>query len=235
MAEISVVPIERLELSYAPGRWPFADRRRAEIDSHFACMQAQRPGIWNGRVLLMRDLDIAGGVLRGRFFETDFASFTAWRAWGCPDDLALNCFSAVALRSSDGAFLLGAMSDETVNAGHVYFPCGTPEPADVTGGTVDLEGNAWREFFEETGLPRDEFAVDAGWHAVLAQPHVALLQRAQARERADALRARILDFVAAQKRPELADIRIVRGPADFDPNMPAFVRAYLSNRWAAPA
>ena len=41
--------------------------------------------------------------------------------------------------------------------------------------------------------------------------------------------ARILDFLAAQTTPELADIRIVRGRTDLDPMMPPFVTAFLSH------
>jgi hypothetical protein len=233
MADISIVPVERLELTFAPRRWPFAEQRRAEIDAHFTRVRQQRPGVWNGRVLLMHEHELAGAVMRGRFFEADFASFTAWRAWGCPDPTALNCFAAAAMRSSDGAFLLGVMSEQTANAGSIYFPCGTPEPADVIGGAVDLERNIWRELAEETDLQRSEFEAEPGWRAVLAGPYLALIKCIRAREGADTLRSRIVRFLAAQSKPELSDIRIVRSTDDFDPKMPAFVRAYLSDQWAA--
>ena len=45
------------------------------------------------------------------------------------------------------------------------------------------------------------------------------------------LRQRILGFLRAEAEPELADIRIVRGPADLDPMMPPFVRAFLAHVW----
>jgi hypothetical protein len=45
------------------------------------------------------------------------------------------------------------------------------------------------------------------------------------------LRARILEFLAGQAAPELADIRIVRGRADYDPMMPAFITAFLDEIW----
>jgi hypothetical protein len=41
------------------------------------------------------------------------------------------------------------------------------------------------------------------------------------------LRRRILDYLAREAAPELADIRIVRSPRDFDPMMPRFVTAFL--------
>ena len=48
---------------------------------------------------------------------------------------------------------------------------------------------------------------------------------------ADELRARIMRHIADDKHPELADIRIVRGPADIDSSMPPSVVAYLEREW----
>jgi hypothetical protein len=36
---------------------------------------------------------------------------------------------------------------------------------------------------------------------------------------------------AREREPELADVRDVRGPADFDPMMPPFVTAFLMHVW----
>jgi hypothetical protein len=43
------------------------------------------------------------------------------------------------------------------------------------------------------------------------------------------LHERMRTHIAGDQHPELADIRIVRGPADFDPMMPPFVTAFLSH------
>jgi hypothetical protein len=43
------------------------------------------------------------------------------------------------------------------------------------------------------------------------------------------LQERILAQIAGDQHPELADIRVVRGPADFDPMMPPFVTAFLDH------
>jgi len=51
---------------------------------------------------------------------------------------------------------------------------------------------------------------------------------APARDLQERMRAHIAD----DQHPELADIRIVRGPADFDPMMPPFVTAFLSHVFA---
>ena len=43
------------------------------------------------------------------------------------------------------------------------------------------------------------------------------------------LQRRMREHIARDKDPELADVRIVRGSADFDEMIPPFVRAFLSH------
>jgi 8-oxo-dGTP pyrophosphatase MutT (NUDIX family) len=232
MEEVIPIGIERLELGIVPYAWPFAQERRGDIDDHFAALRRAKPGLWNGRVLLMKDAAIGDGVLRGTCFETGFADFMAWRDWGFPDRAVRNCFAMGALRGSDGGYLLGVMSAFTANAGRIYFPAGTPEPADIVGGTVDLLGSVLRELREETGLDPAAFSAAPDWTAVIAGPRLALMKAIQADRPAEALREEVLCHLAAEARPELADVRIVRSPDDFDPAMPDFVTAYLSYVWA---
>lgn len=227
MTGLRVLPIERLDMTFEPRAWRFADARRADIDAHFARLKRATPAIWNGRVLLLDRHELSGGVLRGRFFETDFASLIAWRDWGFPEASAINCFAMAALRAADGGFVLGVMGKDTVNSGRIYFPAGTPDPDDLNGSTVDLEGSVWRELEEETGLRRDEVTADPGWHAVLAGPRIALMKTMRTPDTSEVLRARILATLSRQSAPELDDIRVVRGPAGLDPMMPEFIRAFL--------
>jgi 8-oxo-dGTP pyrophosphatase MutT (NUDIX family) len=228
---LSIIPIERLAFRLAPRPWAFAETRRAEIDAHFEKLRRAEPALWNGRVLLMHQHAIEGSLLRGAFLETDFASFIAWRDWDFPDAAVRNCFGQGALRSKDGAFLLGVMAPHTANAGRIYFPGGTPEPEDVVGETVDLAGNVAREVAEETGLVPEELNIEPGWHAVFAGPRIAMIKLMQAKETAEALRARILAYLASEPDPELCDILIARGKADLHPNMPDFIPAFLARMW----
>src|SRR5947199_4661994 len=162
MDDIPIIPLTRLDLRYEPSRWPFADERRAEIDAHFEKLRREKPQMWNGHVLLLRRGEIADRVLSGAYLETDFASFISWRDWGFPDKSVRNCFPMAALRSSDGAFLLGVMGAHTANAGHIYFAAGTPDANDIIGNGVDLESSVIRELAEETGIGRDEVTIDSG-------------------------------------------------------------------------
>ncbi|MEX1083416.1 MAG: NUDIX hydrolase [Xanthobacteraceae bacterium] len=231
MTDFSVVPIDRLELAYSPWLWAFADERRQDIDAHFAALRQNTPELWNGRVLMLRDFAIADGVFRGRYFETDFASLLAWRDWGFPDPTVKNCFAMGALRGSDGSFVLGLMAPHTANAGKIYFPAGTPDPDDITGNTVDLAGSITREMLEETGLTPRDFAAEPGWFTVLAGPRIALMKILNAPVPAAELRARVLDYLAQEKQPELAGVHVAHGPDHLDPMMPDFVTAFLAHVW----
>ena len=227
MTERSIIPLTRLDLRFEPAPWPFAEERRGEIDAHFAKLRAAKPMMWNGRVLLLRHEEIAGGVLSGAYSEVDFASFIAWRDWDFPDKSVRNCFAMAALRSSDGAFLLGVMGAHTATAGQIYFAAGTPDRNDLVGDTVDLERGVMRELAEETGLTLADVVPEAGWTAVLHGQRTALMKVVEARASADALAERIRAFLSSQTQPELADIHIVRTLSDLRPAVPAFVTAFL--------
>jgi len=230
MADIPIIPLTRLDLRFEPAPWPFADQRRAEIDAHFAKLRVEKPEMWNGRVLLLRRGEISDGVLSGAYLEVDFASFIAWRDWGFPDKAIRNCFPMAALRSSDGAFLLGVMGSHTATAEQIYFPAGTPDSNDVDGDTVDLERGVIRELIEETGLGIGDFSAEQGWFATPLGQRLALMKIVQAQETATTLRERIRAFLVSQKQPELSDIHIVRGVDDLRPTMPPYVATFLASR-----
>jgi 8-oxo-dGTP pyrophosphatase MutT (NUDIX family) len=85
-----------------------------------------------------------------------------------------------------------------------------------------------RELKEETGLDAAELAADPGWTTVVDGTWIMHVKLLRSREDAAALRARVLAHLQGEKQPELCDIRVVRGPADFDAAMPRFVTAFLS-------
>jgi 8-oxo-dGTP pyrophosphatase MutT (NUDIX family) len=230
VGDIPIIPLTQLELSLARETWPFAAERRAEIDAHFAQLRREKPQMWNGRVLLMSRGEIANGVLRGAYLETDFASFMAWRDWGFPDKTIRNCFAMAALRAADGAFLLGIMGSHTATAGQIYFAAGTPDPSDIVGDTVDLERGVMRELTEETGLGPSDVVTQPGWFATPLGQRLALMKIIQAHEDAATLVRRIDAFLAAEAEPELAGIHVVRGIGDLGPSMPPYVAAFLASR-----
>lgn len=226
-AEAEIHEIARADFTVSDEPWEFSRRRRTEIDAVFDEMKAKNPALWNGRVLLFRDCVFPGAALTGQAFETDYASFCAWHAWQRPDAGITNVFAAAAVEGSDGGFLLGRMGPHTANAGHIYFPCGTPDPEDVSGAVVDLEQSARRELLEETGLNAANFDMRPGWTAVSIGPFLALFKRMRASRPIEDVAAQAISFLDWQNQPELSEIVVVRTIEDISPQMPPFVTAFL--------
>jgi 8-oxo-dGTP pyrophosphatase MutT (NUDIX family) len=224
--------VTTLDLPFRPQAWPFADARRADIDAHFAVKQREKPTLWNGRILVARDPDFAGGRLSATYFEADFASFLAWRDWGFPDQEVFNGFGMGALRCSDGAFVLGEMGQHTANAGRIYFPSGTPDLDDLSDGAVDIAGSVVREVEEETGLTSADYRAAAHWDCVVSGAAIAMIRILDVECSGDALRKRIEINLAGQHQPELCAIHLVRDVSDLTSAMPLFVSAFIEKQLA---
>jgi len=224
--------VTTLDLKVQPWLWPFAEERRADIDAHFASMRIEKPQIWNGRVLLARNPVFSGECFSASYFETDFASFLAWRDWGFPDKDVFNGFGMGALRSADGAFVLGEMGQHTANAGRIYFAAGTPDLNDINNGAADIAGSVAREVEEETGLTPSDYRADEHWHCVVVGSSIALMRILAVDFPGEQLRAAIKANLALQSEPELADIHLVRGIGDLTEAMPRFVTAFLEAQFS---
>jgi hypothetical protein len=225
--------VTALDLALRSAPWPFAEQRRADIDAHFALKQGEKPQLFNGRVLLARHPVFSPDRFSADFFETDFASFLAWRDWGFPDASVFNGFGMGALRCSDGAFVMGEMGRHTANAGRIYFPSGTPDLDDIRGDAVDIAGSVAREVEEETGLASADYRAGAEWDCVVSGVAVAMIRILDVDGSGDALRARIEANLARQHQPELAAIHLVRGTDDLTAAMPRFVTAFIEQQFSA--
>ena len=148
----------------------------------------------------------------------------------------MNAFALAALRSADGAFVLGVQGSHTANAGRAYFPAGTPDLDDVRGDRVDLHGSVMRELREETGLGPESGVIGDEWTIVDAGPMVALFRRIQLHDDAATVERTILAHIEREPEPELGGIRLVRGPAEIDPSvMPGYLVAFLRHAYTGGA
>lgn len=230
---LAIHRVTRLDLRYRPWAWPFARERRAEIDAHFARAQAEKPELWNGQVLLGRNPVFIEDRFSADYFQTDFASFLAWRDWGFPNSGIFNGFGMGALRGNDGTFVLGEMAAHTANGGRIYFPSGTPDPDDLRDGIVDIAGSVAREVEEETGLTPADYRAEQHWHCVISGALMAMIRVLNVPVTAEELRVRIEANLARQQSPELAALHLVRSANDFSPAMPPFVTAFIEAQLAS--
>lgn len=231
----TITDVARIAARLEAHDWSFSHQRRADIDAHWARTKAGKPRIFNGKVLLQHACEFSGEVFHARYFETDYADFIAWIHFGYPPPPMRNGFAMAALRANDGAYLLGVMSEHTVNAGRIYFAAGTPDREDVRpDGSIDLEGSAERELIEETGLKADEIAMGEGWTVVLDKVSAACIRPARIDLPGEEARRLILSRIAGEPHPELSDIHLVRSPADLLPDrIPRYVLRYLERALAA--
>jgi 8-oxo-dGTP pyrophosphatase MutT (NUDIX family) len=227
MPQVAIHRVTQLDLKCRAWTWPFAEARRADIDAHFALKQAEKPKLWNGMVLLGRNPVFSADRFSADYFEADFASFLAWRDWGFADKSVFNGFGMGALRSSDGAFVLGEMAAHTANAGRIYFPAGTPDLDDLKDGAVDIAGSVARETEEETGLKPADYSAARHWDCVVSGALIAIIKILDVELPGEALRASIEANLARHALPELSAIHLVRGVGDFTPAMPRYVTAFI--------
>lgn len=209
--------------------WGWAEQNRSFIEENWKRRVADKPKMFNGRVLLLRDLEFGPDECRNIYFETSYADFVGWIDSGYPDKSIANGFAMGALRGSDGAFICGVMAAHTTNAGRVYFAAGTPDLSDLRpDGTVDLETSLTRELTEETGLAEADFHVDDEWIIVQRWPTIALLRMVALPVTAEEGAAMIRANIASDPEPELQDVRIVRGVDDIDTEtMPLFLQSFF--------
>jgi hypothetical protein len=229
--------VDALECLVEPMPWRFAIDQVSAIEAHWQKQQARLPQLFNGTVLLQHrgriERDALGRpVFRGAYFEAEFKAFLAWRDFGYPTPGVRNGFAMAALRGSDGGFVLGEMGRHTANSGKIYFPSGTPDPSDLVGNVVDLEGSARRELAEETGLDPDELTSEPGFTILHNAVMVCCMKLFCSPDPAEALVERIHAALAREAEPELTRMHIVRCEAEITPQMPGFVADYLRRAFA---
>lgn len=223
----SVHRLSSLDIKLSPAPWPFETANETAIAAHFEEARKRIPLLWNGRTLKLTRHDFSDGAFTGLCCETSYAAFLAWRDWGAPDRSARNIFGSAILRAADGALLYGVMGGHTATAGQIYPPGGNLDPAEVMpDGRVDVVSAIHRELEEETGLA----AGDLGCGELLVAfdgPRVSIAQVFDTDRPAEDLRRNILNHSADSEEQELADIRIIRRPADLDsPGVVPYARAF---------
>jgi len=227
MDDISIHRVATLDLTLVPWTWPFAAENSADVAANFAAQQAKKPSLFNGRVLLMREPQVIGQRLTATYFESDFATYLMWRDFGFPGEGVFAGFGMGALRDAEGIFVMGEMSPHTANAGRVYFPSGTPDPSDLVGDRVDIEGSIVREVGEETGLTPADYTARPEFLCVIAKPAVAIVQVLDLTTSAVAAKQTILDNIAREEMPEFSDVHLIRNAADITAAMPRYVAAFI--------
>ncbi len=203
MSPARIADIAEIDIRLSTAPWNFTTERAAEIEANWQRRLRDNPALYNGKVLLADKIALnatpEGARLEGACFVAEYKAFQAWRDFGWPGEVK-NVFAMAALRSADGAYLLGEMASWTANAGEIYFPCGTPDLDDLAGEKLDLEASLWRELREETGFADTDFAEAQGWSVVFDGALIACMKRLQSPLPAADLLARANSLSGARQK-----------------------------------
>jgi hypothetical protein len=229
MPREGVFSVDRCELSVADAVWPFAERHKGEIETHWSRRRAENNTFFNGAIHLLQSQSLHDDTFAARFLRTDFKSYLYWRETGMTDKGVADGFGSALIRSAEGHQLLGQQR-EGLNAGLAYPPGAYIDERDVAAnGAIDIEASIGREMQEEMGLSRDEVDRVPGFILTFAPPLVSIAVELKSKLGAASLRARILDHIAQQADPELADIVVVRSVRDLaELRMPTYARILLA-------
>ena len=211
-----IEPLAGTDLRLTDAAWPFAETRRAEIAAHWQEAVAQKPAMFDGRVLGALNPRMKDGVLSASVIETSFSAFLAWRDWGFADETYFNAFGSAVIAGNDDGYIFGIMGEHTSNAGAIY-PCGgSLEPNDVAAdGTIDIWASTARELEEETGLLAAEAShggdILVRWGQLMSFARVYRFDAPVA-----ALARRIEAVLAEQTEPELSGVAVFKTLSDLD-------------------
>ncbi|WP_428415352.1 NUDIX hydrolase [Pararhizobium sp.] len=218
-----IFPVDRIQVEVSDAPHPFCLAHEAEITANWDREVAANPALFDGRMLLMRALELGGGALSGTCHIVPFSAFLLWRKTR-PAGAALHLFGLPVIVSSDGAVIAIRMGQHTANPGRVYCAAGSLDPGDISGGYCDIDGNMAREVMEETGLALSDAKSVSGFRGLRHQDAVTLFRAYHFEETAAELIDRIFAHIAADPEPEIdaaLDIRTADpGQHPYPPFMP---------------
>jgi 8-oxo-dGTP pyrophosphatase MutT (NUDIX family) len=151
-------------LRVVEGDHPLSRDHASEIAENWQREIAANPALFDGRLIFLTRVGLAGDDLDAQGHITPFSAFMWWRRQ-VPRPPGFHISAYAAIETSDGALVAIRMGAHTANPGQVYFAAGSFEPEDVVDGYCDVEANMRREVMEETGLDLSSATVNSGYHA----------------------------------------------------------------------
>lgn len=211
-----VFEVAACEISVADdASWPFVEAHAAEIDRHWQATTRHNQQFFDGIVLLTSRFEVRAGVLEIDLFRTRFRNYLYWRHCGFAGEGVIDGFGTALIHSADGAVVLIRQQAGNVNEGLYYTPSGFIDEGDVDRqGRVDIVASIAREIEEETGLGAGSLQRRPGCLVARSGAQLAIGVRFDSALAAEDLGRSIRAAIAAQERPELAEVRLVRSLAD---------------------
>ena len=221
-----------IRLDVDEGEHPFHLAARNEAQANWARELTAKPQMFDGKVVLQREVSLEGGALVARGHLVPFSTFLWWRRTS--PDTGFQIFGFPVVVSKDGAIIAIEMAEHTANAGQVYCAAGSLDGDDVVDGQCDLLGNMLREVREETGLDLTRARDDGRWLASHAGRRLVIYRVFHMAETADELLRAIESHRISDPEPEIAGAVAIRS-ADpnahpYNPMMLPLLRWFFASR-----
>lgn len=170
---------------------------------------AANPALFNGLMILQRQMCYRDGHLEAEGHISSFSTFLWWRR---QPELAGAChlFGYPVLVSADGALIAVEMAQHTANPGQVYFAAGSLDLSDLVDGRCDIEGNMRREVREETGLDLSRAQADPVLYASYRSKRLTLVRLFTFQQTAEELVQQVSAFVSNCSEPEITRAVVIR-------------------------
>jgi 8-oxo-dGTP pyrophosphatase MutT (NUDIX family) len=205
----SLHPVRAFALRISDAPHPLDLTHADAIAENWASEIAANPALFNGQIVLQREIRYEDGDLSAVGHISRFATFLWWRR---QPELAGAChlFGYPVLVSSDGALIAVEMASHTANPGQVYFAAGSLDASDIIDGYCDIEGNMRREVREETGLDLDLARADPVLYASYRRNRLTLIRLFTFDQTAEEIVTRIDAFARDSADPEIARGVVIR-------------------------
>lgn len=204
-----IFPVTSIDVRVSAEPHPYFRSHTAEIGANWEQEATANPALFDGRMLLMRALEIRDGAISGECHIVPFSAFLLWRKTR-PAGAALHLFGLPVIVSSDGAVIAIRMGQHTANPGRVYCAAGSLDPDDIRDGYCDIDGNMAREVMEETGLSLSDANSVSGFHGWHGQDVVTLFRVYHFAKTAAELIALVDAHIAVDPEPEIDSALAIR-------------------------
>lgn len=217
-----------LQVRDAPHPW-YVGSEQAVADN-WVRESTANPHLFNGSMVLQREVRFDQGRIRGEGHVVSFATFLHWRKSRAPG--CVHLFAMPLILTKDGALLAIRMAASTANPGRVYCAAGSMDGADIFDGVCDLEHNMRREVLEETGLDLRDAQADAEYFATHIASVIAVTRVFRFDRSAEELLALVGQHIASDPEPEIETALAIRSADPAAHDYPPFMIPILT--WLFP-
>lgn len=207
--EQTVFAVPRLELRVLPGDHPLYIKNASEVRANWDQEIAKNPALFDGRMILNRNLSVGPDGIVGEGYLVPFSCFMWWRRQADRAG-AFHLFGYAVIATADDALVAIRMGQHTANAGLVYFAAGSLDESDIVDGHCDMAGNMRREVAEETGLDLNEAVADSNYYASHLDRAVTIFRVFRFSLTADEIVARIERHMPVADDQEIAGAVVIR-------------------------